>query len=164
MVRHPSPTCERLRDYIAQRMRSIIQPLMLMEPALGEKPPGGLKDPGCRSALRSSSPPGWPGPGGSEAGCQPSGAWGGIAMADDGIADLPVELLKGVGLSVDRGGSCAGPEGAILHFLNHEKDVLHGALRWHQSGSGGRDAGPVWAKGLGRHTNPQAGLAAAATQ
>jgi hypothetical protein len=43
MVRHPSPTCERLRDYIAQRMRSIIQPLMLMEPALGEQPPGASK-------------------------------------------------------------------------------------------------------------------------
>ena len=33
MVRHPSPTFERLRQYIAQRMRMshIYQPLMLME-------------------------------------------------------------------------------------------------------------------------------------
>jgi hypothetical protein len=44
----------------------------------------------------------------------------GIEMADDGACDLPVEILKGVGLGVDRGGSCAGSEGAILRFLNHE--------------------------------------------
>jgi hypothetical protein len=44
----------------------------------------------------------------------------GIEVADDGACDLPVEILKGVGLGVDRGGSCAGSEGAILRFLNHE--------------------------------------------
>jgi hypothetical protein len=40
MVRHPSPTCERLRDYIAQgmRMSPIDQPLMLME-LLGRRSP-----------------------------------------------------------------------------------------------------------------------------
>jgi hypothetical protein len=79
----------------------------------------------------------------------------GVEVTDDRVADLPVELLKGVGLGVDRGGSCAGPEGAVLRFLDHEKDFLHGALQWHQSGSGGRDAALVWAEGLGRHTNPQ---------
>jgi hypothetical protein len=42
---HPSPTDERLRDYIAKQMRisPIDQPLMLMEPALGEQPPGASK-------------------------------------------------------------------------------------------------------------------------
>ncbi len=34
----------------------------------------------------------------------------GIEAADDGACDLPVELLKGVGLGVDRGGSCAGSD------------------------------------------------------
>lgn len=43
MPPHPSPTDERLRETIAQRMRSIIQPLMLMEPALGEQAPGASK-------------------------------------------------------------------------------------------------------------------------
>jgi hypothetical protein len=43
MPPNPSPTNERLRHAIAQRRRSIIQPLMLMEPALGEKPPGASK-------------------------------------------------------------------------------------------------------------------------
>jgi hypothetical protein len=52
----------------------------------------------------------------------------GIEMADDGVADLPVELLKGVGLGVDGGSGCTGPKGAILRFLDHEKDFLHGAL------------------------------------
>ena len=43
--RHPSPTDERLRHTIAERMRMspIDQPLMLMEPALGEQPPGASK-------------------------------------------------------------------------------------------------------------------------
>ena len=67
----------------------------------------------------------------------------GIEVADDRIADRPVEILKGVGLGVDRGGSCAGQEGAILRFLNHEKDVLHEALQRHQSGSGEQDADSV---------------------
>ena len=43
MPPNPSPTYERLRHGIAQRMRPIIQPLMLLEPALGEKPPGPSK-------------------------------------------------------------------------------------------------------------------------
>ena len=40
-----SPTYERLRHAIAQRMRMspIDQPLMLKEPALGEQPPGASK-------------------------------------------------------------------------------------------------------------------------
>ncbi len=74
----------------------------------------------------------------------------GIEVADDGVADLPVKFLKGVGLGVDRGTGCAGSVGAVLRFLDHEKDFLHGPLQWHQCGSGGRDAAPVWAKGLGR--------------
>ena len=42
MPLHPSPAYQRLRQYIAERMRMspIIQPLMLLEPALGEKLPG----------------------------------------------------------------------------------------------------------------------------
>lgn len=45
MPLHPSPTYQRLRQYIAERMRMspIIQPLMLLEPALGEKLPGASK-------------------------------------------------------------------------------------------------------------------------
>ena len=43
MPSHPCPTYERPRHAFAQRMRSIIQPLMFMEPALGEKPPGASK-------------------------------------------------------------------------------------------------------------------------
>jgi hypothetical protein len=41
----PSTTYQRLREFIAERMRMspIIQPLMLLEPALGEKPPGPSK-------------------------------------------------------------------------------------------------------------------------
>lgn len=77
----------------------------------------------------------------------------GIEVADNGVANLPVEVLKRVGLGVDRRGSCAGPEGTILRLLDHEKDFLHGALQWHQSCSGGQDVAPVWAKGLGRHSH-----------
>ncbi len=45
MVRHPSPTYERLREYIAQRMRMshIDQPLMLME-LLGRRSPAPAQD------------------------------------------------------------------------------------------------------------------------
>ena len=45
MVRHPSPTYERLRDYIAKRMRMshIYQPLMLME-LLGRRSPAPAQD------------------------------------------------------------------------------------------------------------------------
>ena len=38
----------------------------------------------------------------------------GIEVADDGVANLLVERLKGVGLGVDRGSGCPGPVGAIL--------------------------------------------------
>ncbi len=86
----------------------------------------------------------------------------GIEVADDGVANLPMEVLKRVGLGVDRRGSCAGPEGTILRLLDHEKDFLHSALQYYQSDSGGWDAAPVWAKGLGRHSHtPGAGWAAA---
>ncbi|MCS5699604.1 hypothetical protein NZK32_11200 [Cyanobium sp. FGCU-52] len=67
----------------------------------------------------------------------------GIEVADDGACDLPVELLESVRLGVDRGTGCAGSEGAVLRFLNHEKDFLHDALQRHQSGSGGQDADSV---------------------
>jgi hypothetical protein len=30
---------------------------------------------------------------------------------------------------VDRGTGRTGPEGAVLRFLDHEKDFLHGALQ-----------------------------------
>jgi len=45
MVRHPSPTYERLRLYIAERMRMshIYQPLMLME-LLGRSSPAPAQD------------------------------------------------------------------------------------------------------------------------
>lgn len=45
MPLHPSPTYQRLRQYIAERMRMspLVQPLMLLEPALGEKLPGASK-------------------------------------------------------------------------------------------------------------------------
>lgn len=68
----------------------------------------------------------------------------GIEVADDGVADLPLELLKGVGLGVDRGTGCAGPVGPILCFLDHDKDVLPGALQWYLSGSGGRADMAAW--------------------
>ena len=77
----------------------------------------------------------------------------GIEMADDGVADPPVELLQRVGFGMDGGGGGTGPVGAILRFLNHEKDFLHGALQWHQSCSGGRNAASVRANGLGRHSH-----------
>jgi len=75
----------------------------------------------------------------------------GIEVADDSACDLPVELLKSVGLGVDRGTGCAGPEGAVLRFLDHKKDVLHGPLQGHYSGSGGRDAAPGWASAGSDH-------------
>jgi len=45
MATSPSAAFLRLRAFIAERMRMspIIQPLMLLEPALGEKPPGASK-------------------------------------------------------------------------------------------------------------------------
>jgi ATP adenylyltransferase len=45
MIRHPSPTYERLRHYIAERMRMshIYQPLMLME-LLGRHSPAPAQD------------------------------------------------------------------------------------------------------------------------
>jgi hypothetical protein len=50
---------------------------------------------------------------------------------------------------VDRCGSCAGPVGAVLRFLDHEKDFLHGALQWHQSGKWWAGCCPCLGKGTG---------------
>jgi hypothetical protein len=51
---------------------------------------------------------------------------------------------------VDGGSGGTGPKGAILRFLDQEKDFLHGALQWAQSDSGGRDACcPCLGKGTG---------------
>ena len=73
-----------------------------------------------------------------------------IEVADDGVANLPVEILQSVGLGVNGGSGGTGPKGAILRFLDQEKDFLHGALQWSQSDSGGRDACcPYLGKGTG---------------
>ena len=60
----------------------------------------------------------------------------GIEMADDGAWNLPVEVLKRVGLGMDGGSRCTGPKRAILRFLNNEKDFLHGAVQAHPTPMG----------------------------
>jgi hypothetical protein len=41
-----------------------------------------------------------------------------IEVADDGVANLPVEILQSVGLGVNGGSGGTGPKGAILSFLD----------------------------------------------
>ena len=68
-------------------------------------------------------------------------AW--IEVAEDGVADLPVEFLERLGLRMDRSGGGAGPKGTVFRFLHNEKNFLHGSLQWNQSGSGRQLAAAV---------------------
>lgn len=88
----------------------------------------------------------------------------GIEVAADGVADLLVELLEGVGLGVDRGSSCTGPQGPILCLLDHEKDFLHGALQLDYSDRAVRDAALSWQRDWGGKATPGAGLAVTITR